>query len=189
MTVAAFSYRAAMSWKKRLACSRLSGGEPISSMISRLARRKALKVLAEPSVLLRRLQFEDQIGGGREAGPQARTGGLMAQGDGEMGLADARRPQEDDILLARHEGQGGESLDLTPWSGGDEGEIIILNGLYGGKPRHAGQQLGGPGAPEIALGDQRLLGIRSGCCPARRRGSPERANSPRRQEASAPRTA
>ena len=47
-------------------------------------------------------------------------GGCDGQVDGQMRLADAERPEEDDVVLALHEGELVQRVDLLPLDGGPE---------------------------------------------------------------------
>ena len=66
----------------------------------------------------------------------ARLDGLDAQGDGEMGLADAGRAEQDDVLGALDEAQAGELAHLLAVDRGLEVEVELVQALG---PRQPGQ--------------------------------------------------
>ncbi len=53
----------------------------------------------------------------------------MAERLGEVALADAGRTDDEDVVLALHEGAGGELEDLGLRDRGVEGEVEVLDGL------------------------------------------------------------
>src|SRR5262249_10351621 len=55
--------------------------------------------------------------------------GAVAEGLGEVALADAGLADEADVLAPGHKGTGGELEDLEPGDGGIEGEVEVLDGL------------------------------------------------------------
>ena len=73
-----------------------------------------------------------------EAGPVTLGDGLDPQGDGQVGLSDSGRPQQDDVLAVGDEAAGGQLLDLLLVDGGLEGKVEALQGLDEGKPSHGG---------------------------------------------------
>src|SRR5213594_1282521 len=71
-----------------------------------------LEPLVEPILADRPAQRRDHARGGREEHAVAPLDRFEAEPDGEMGFADAGRPEQDDILPVLDEVTGGEGLDL-----------------------------------------------------------------------------
>ena len=69
-----------------------------------------------------------------------------ANGGGEVGLADAGRAQEDDILGVLQEAHGSQFQDLALVNGGLETEVEVLKGLAHGDAGHADLVLVGAAA-------------------------------------------
>jgi len=113
--------------------------------------------VGQPPVSLRLLDFQDQIGGGGELGLDPGIGCLVADGDGQVGLADAGWAEENRVLLARDEGERGQLLDLALRRGAGELEVVFLQRLDHREPGHAHQGGGRSGAAEVALGQQHIL--------------------------------
>ena len=59
--------------------------------------------------------------------------GRHAQSDGQMGLAHARRAQEEDVLAIGHEAHGGQLSHLALVDGRLKGEVELVQGLGEGE--------------------------------------------------------
>lgn len=87
--------------------------------------------------------------GTHEADAEASRDGAQAEGDGEMRLTDARRPQPQGVRGLGYEGQRGEVTDVAFIDGGLEAEIELLE-------RPLKRQVGQACArPQIALAPRR----------------------------------
>ena len=81
------------------------------------------------------LEFPDQRLHGREVDLDPVAAGFDRQGDGQMGLADTRRAQEDDVFVAGEEGQVEKLHDRFFIQMGMEEEVVFLDRLGEGEPR------------------------------------------------------
>ena len=84
-------------------------------------------------------------------------GRLVAKGYGQVGLADTRGAEKDEVLAPGDKVQRGELLDLAFWGGRGEAEVVILQRLGRGEAGHAHQRRRRPRAPAVAFRDQRVL--------------------------------
>lgn len=71
----------------------------------------------------------DPFGGGGEGDPVAPSGGLDAEGDGEVGLAGAGWAEEDDVVGFAEEVELVEVGDLGAGDGPLVGEVEVVEGL------------------------------------------------------------
>ena len=83
-------------------------------------------------------QRGDQRHGLGEAGPIALGDGLDPQGHGQVGLADPRGSQQDDVLPVGDVAAACQFLDLLLVDGGLEAEVEALQGLDEGEAGHGG---------------------------------------------------
>lgn len=81
--------------------------------------------LRRPARGLRLLERVDEIGQGAVVDLPAALGRRDGQTDGQMRLADAERTEEDDVLLALHEAELVQRVDLFPLHGGLEAEVEV----------------------------------------------------------------
>jgi len=82
--------------------------------------------------------------------------GLDAEGDGEVGLADAGRAEQDDVLGALDEAQAGELPDLLAVDRGLEVEVELIEALDPGQPGQLEAALDAALMPPPPLGLQGL---------------------------------
>ena len=75
------------------------------------------------------LELADQRLHGREVDPDAVAAGLDRQGDGQMGLPDSGRAQENDVFVAGEEGQVEKLHDGLLVQMGVEEEVVLLDRL------------------------------------------------------------
>ena len=80
------------------------------------------------------LHTAHEIEGGEKQESLAGFGAGQAQGDREMGFADARRALKDHVAAFAHEAPGGQLLDQGAIDGGLEGEVKIAERLRQGRP-------------------------------------------------------
>ena len=76
-------------------------------------------------------ELASQFHGGDEVEAVAEFGSDDAQGDGEVGLADAGRTQEQDVATFGQEAASGEFLQQAPVDGRLEGEVEVGEALEG----------------------------------------------------------
>ena len=83
------------------------------------------------------LQLGDQgVHGGIED-LEAVAAGLDGKGNGKVRFSDARGSQKDHVLVLRQKGEIEEFHDRLLFQLGMEGEVVFLDGLPHGEPRHA----------------------------------------------------
>jgi hypothetical protein len=87
---------------------------------------------------------------------ECRLDGFDAEGDGQMGLADAGRPEQDDILGALDEAQPGELPDLLAVDRGLELEVELVQRLDPGQAGEFEAALDAPLMAAAPLGFERL---------------------------------
>src|SRR5690606_36408618 len=107
----------------------------------------AMHGLLQAALTLRRLQCQHQVGSRGKTHPPAPLGGEYTQGDGKMGLAGPRWPQEYDVLGTLDKSKARQFLDLLARRAGGEGKIIVFQRLDGRKPRAARQNAAGAHPP------------------------------------------
>ena len=100
------------------------------------------------------LQLRHQLLQGQEQDPVTRLRGLHRQGDGQVGLAHPRRPQQQDVLRPAHEPQGGELPHHLGVNGRLEVEVELLQGLQPGQPGLLQPGLGAFLVPALPLAGQ-----------------------------------
>ena len=86
-----------------------------------------------------------EVGGGGEVGAVAGFGGLAGQADGEVGLADAGRPDQQDVGGGLQVAAGGQLVDELPVDGRGGVVVEVLQGGRGGQagePQPPGQAAG-----------------------------------------------
>jgi len=74
-------------------------------------------------------QLQHQVGGRDEARLDAGHDGAVGQCDGQVALAHAGGPEEDDVLGPLDEGQARQLGDLRTWHAGGEAEVELLERL------------------------------------------------------------
>ena len=77
---------------------------------------------------------------------------LIPECDGQMGFADAGWSQQDDVLGALDEGQGGQLHELLLRRAGGKGEVVVIQRLDRRETCHAGQRRSGSGFAGFVLG-------------------------------------
>ncbi len=82
--------------------------------------------------------------------------GLDPEGDGEVGLAHAGRPEEDDVLGALDEAQAGELAHLFAVDRGLKVEVELIQALEPGQAGQLETALDAPLVPAAPLGLQGL---------------------------------
>src|SRR5690606_9444920 len=92
--------------------------------------RERLEPLPEMSGGLSLLERRDQIGEGAVVDAAAVLGRGDRQAQGKVRLPDARRPKEDHVLLALHEAELVQALDLLALDRGLKGEIEVAEQLH-----------------------------------------------------------
>ena len=83
--------------------------------------------------------------------------GQVAERDGEMRLAHARRAQQHDVLGALHEGQAGQLEELLAWRTAGKAPVVALQRLDRRKARDTGGHLLGAYLPGLGLRAQHIL--------------------------------
>lgn len=103
----------------------------------------------------------DPLGSGGEQDPVAAVAGADRDPGGQMGLARARRAQENHVLLGRDEVQGAQVSDLLPLQPSGVVEVELLQALAGWELRRADAAFAAVGfsGGDLALqtGQQELL--------------------------------
>ena len=84
------------------------------------------------------VQHLNQIHHGEKVDVVALGDGGHSQGDGQVGLAHARWPQEQDVLTVGQEAHGGQLPHLTLVDGRLEGEVELVQGLDEGEMGQSG---------------------------------------------------
>src|SRR5690606_27455834 len=94
-------------------------------------------------------QAGDPVGGGGEQHPVALPGGGDSEGGGQMGLAGARRSEQDDVAVLGQVRPGGQGLDR----GAGAGLVVEVEVLQGLDRAEAGGADPQPGTGGVAGGD------------------------------------
>ena len=119
--------------------------------------------MAQSSRSLRLLQRGDEVGQRPVVHPASGLGGRDGKADGQVGLSDARWPEEHHVLLTLQEAEFMKTVDLLSLDGGLEGEVEVLEGFDNRQPGGAHGGLKTPVVPEGDLGSQELLNGLRGC--------------------------
>ncbi len=98
--------------------------------------------MAQSAALLRVLQRRDQVGERRVVDAAPALGCGDGETDGEVGLPDARGPEEDHILSPLDEAQRKETLQLVALDARLEAEVEVGQGLHGREPGRPGRDQG-----------------------------------------------
>ena len=112
-----------------------------------------LELLVEAPLPLGRGQRRHPLLSGGEGHPVAAARRLHRQGDREVRLAGARRPQEDDVLVLGEEVELGEVQDALALERAREGEVEVVERLDGREAGRLDARL-----PAVALAGRDLLG-------------------------------
>ena len=94
-----------------------------------MGRHKRVQAMVQAIFLGVAVEDVEQVDHGREVDADGLLDGGHAQGDRQMGLADARRAQEQDVLAVGDEAQGGQLADLALADGGLKGKVELVQGL------------------------------------------------------------
>ncbi len=100
----------------------------------------AVEVFLQPPLSLRRAQLQHQVGCRDEACLDPGLRGLVTQGDGEVGLADARGSDQHHVLGPFDKRQTAQLLHQCLGHAGVEAEVIVLQGLDAREASHPRQQ-------------------------------------------------
>ncbi len=98
-------------------------------------RHEGAEATREMAGLLRIFEPRDQIGERRVVHAAPALRGDDRETDGQMRLADAGGPEEDDILLALEELEGVQALELIALHGRLKGEVEVVEGPHGRQAR------------------------------------------------------
>ena len=118
---------------------------------------QGLEALVQASGCLSLLEGVDQIGQGAVVDFSAALGGGDGQADGQVGLADAGRAEEDDVLLALNEAELVQRVDLLALDVGLEAEVEVRERLDRREPAGAHRGLQASAVAKRDLGGQESL--------------------------------
>src|SRR5690606_29857847 len=136
-----------------------AAGGQVAALVDHEDRRvgQHLEPLLELAGGLRLFQAGDEIGQRAVVDAASALGRGDRQADGQVGLSDPGRAQEDHVLLAFDEAQLVQALDLLTTEAGLKREVEAFERLYGRQAAGAHGRLQAAGVPELDLGSEQAL--------------------------------